>query len=399
MRTYEEDETADRAGVSTDELQGMVEAGIIRPEPDDRYRPGDVRRAELVRSLTAAGITLEELSDAIRNGTVSLDFLDAPAFDRFSPMSGITFAQMAERTGIPVEMLILVREASGSVTPTPDSPMREAELPSAEWIVEAVRANFRPAAIQQMVRVQADGLRRLAETEAAIWRTEVIDQGTRTGLRADEVLGTEFGDRMSVLTEQAVIGMYHLQQTKAWTSNLVDGVETMLADAGLHTRLERPPAMCFLDITGYTRLTQERGDTAAAQLAEELGRIVHRASVKYGGRAVKWLGDGVMFHFPDPGPGVTAALEMVTGVIDAGLPPAHIGLHAGPVIFQEGDYYGQTVNLASRIAEFARASEVIVSQEVVDASLGAEVVFRDIGPVELKGVTGAMHLHAASLSG
>jgi adenylate cyclase len=398
VRTYGAAETADRAGISTDELRLMVVAGIIRPEAENRYRAGDVRRAELVRSLTAAGITLDELGDAIRNGTVSLDFLDAPAFDRFSPMSGVSFAQMAERTGVPVEMLMVIREAAGSVTPTPDSPMREAELPSAEWIVAAVRASFRPASIQQMIRVQADGLRRLAETEAATWQTEVIDQGTRTGLRTDEILGMEFGNRMSVLTEQAVVGMYHLQQTKAWTSNLVTGVETMLADAGLHTRLERPPAMCFLDITGYTRLTQERGDTAAAQLADELGGIVHRASVKYGGRAVKWLGDGVMFHFPDPGPGVTAALEMVTGVIDAGLPPAHVGLHAGPVIFQEGDYYGQTVNLAARIAEFARASEVIVSQEVVDASLGAEVMFRDMGPVELKGVAGAMHLHAASRS-
>jgi adenylate cyclase len=399
VREYEAAETADRAGISTDELRRMVDAGIIRPEAANRYRPGDVRRAELVGSLTAAGIALEELGDAIRTGTVSLDFLDAPAFDRFSPMSGVTFAQMAERVGVPVDLLMIIREAAGSVTPTPDSPMREAELPSAEWIVEALRGGFRPVAIQQMIRVQADALRRVAETEAATWKTEVIDQGTRTGLRPDEILGAEYGDRMSVLTEQAVITMYHLQQTKAWTSNLVTGVEAMLADAGLHTRLDRPPAMCFLDITGYTRITQERGDTAAAQLAEELGRIVHRASVKYGGRAVKWLGDGVMFHFPDPGPGVTAALEMVTGVIDAGLPPAHVGLHAGPVIFQEGDYYGQTVNLASRIAEFARASEVIVSQEVVDASLGAEVIFRDMGPVELKGVAGAMHLHAASLPG
>lgn len=399
MRTYEAAETADRAGISTDELRRMVDAGIFTPDVDGQYRPGDVRRAELVGSLTAAGISLEELGDATRNGTVSLEFLDAPAFDRFSPMSGVTFAQMAERVGAPVEMLMLIREASGSVTPTPDSPMREAELPSADWIVEALRGGFRPVAIQQMVRVQADALRRVAETEAATWKTEVIDQGTRSGLRPDEILGAEYGDRMSVMTEQAVIAMYHLQQAKAWTSNLVTGLETMLADAGLHTRLERPPAMCFLDITGYTRLTQEHGDTAAAQLAEELGRIVHRASVKYGGRTVKWLGDGVMLHFPDPGPGVTAALEMVTGVTGAGLPPAHVGLHAGPVIFQEGDYYGQTVNLAARIAEFARASEVIVSQEVVDASLGAEVVFRDIGPVDLKGVTGAMHLHAASLPG
>ena len=163
----------------------------------------------------------------------------------------------------------------------------------------------------------------------------------------------------------------------------------MLAAAGLHSRLEHPPAMCFLDITGYTRLTQERGDAAAAELAEQLGRLVQRTSVKHGGRPVKWLGDGVMLFFPNPGPGVVAALEMVAGVADAGLPPAHVGLHAGPVIFQEGDYYGQTVNVASRIADYARPGEVLVSQEVVDASGGAEVAFREIGPVELKGVAGA----------
>jgi adenylate cyclase len=106
-----------------------------------------------------------------------------------------------------------------------------------------------------------------------------------------------------------------------------------------------------------------------------------------------------MLFFPNPGPGVAAALEMVAGVADAGIPPAHVGLHAGPVIFQEGDYYGQTVNVASRIADYARPGEVLVSQEVVDASGGAEVDFREIGPVELKGVSGAMHLHAASRGG
>ena len=111
---------------------------------------------------------------------------------------------------------------------------------------------------------------------------------------------------------------------------------------------------------------------------------------------MKWLGDGVMLHFPNPGTGVVAALEMVDGVADAGLPPAHVGLHAGPVIFQEGDYYGQTVNVASRIADYAQAGEVVVSQEVVDASSGAPVAFREVGPVELKGVPGAMDLFAAA---
>ena len=201
---------------------------------------------------------------------------------------------------------------------------------------------------------------------------------------------------MSVLCEQALIGMYHLQQKQAWTTTIIEGLEMQLASAGLHSRLDHPPAMCFLDITGYTRLTQERGDAAAADLATKLARVVERTSMRHGGRPVKWLGDGVMFHFKDPGPGVAAALEMVVGVSEAGLPPAHVGLHAGPVIFQEGDYYGQTVNVASRIADYARPGEVLVSQEVVDASSGADVAFREIGPVELKGVAGAMRLHAAS---
>jgi adenylate cyclase len=156
--------------------------------------------------------------------------------------------------------------------------------------------------------------------------------------------------------------------------------------------------MCFLDITGYTRLTQERGDAAAAQLAEELGGVVRQAAVHHGGRPVKWLGDGVMLHFPNPGSGVVAALDMVERIVGAGLPPAHVGLHAGPVIFQEGDYYGQTVNLASRIADYAQAGQVMVSQSVVDAADGSPVAFREVGPVELKGVQGAMPLFAAARS-
>lgn len=97
------------------------------------------------------------------------------------------------------------------------------------------------------------------------------------------------------------------------------------------------PARCAA-ATFRSRLTEERGDAAAADLATRLARLVERTSVRHGGRPIKWLGDGVMLYFKDPGPGVVAALEMVAGVVEAGLPPAHVGLHAGPVIYQEGDY-------------------------------------------------------------
>ena len=200
---------------------------------------------------------------------------------------------------------------------------------------------------------------------------------------------------MQALGDPALVAMFHAHVRRVWTSGMIGGLERSLAAAGLSSRLERPPAMCFLDITGYTRLTEERGDAAAADLAEQLGRLVQRISLEHGGRPVKWLGDGVMLYFRDPGPGVLAALEMVAGVAGAGLPPAHVGLHAGPVVMQQGDFYGQTVNIASRIAEFARPGEVVVSQSVLDTTDLPELAFTALGPVDLKGVAGAMRLHSA----
>ena len=399
MKRYAHAEAAERAGVSAEELGKLVEVGILKPDAQGGFGAGDVRRAELAHNLAAAGMPLDGLGAAIQAGQVSLDFLDAPSFERFSALGGLTFGQLAERTGVPVELLMLIREATGSSPPLPTDRIRDGEMPYADFIEFQVDAGFDPVAIRRLLRATGDSLRRLAETESAWWNSEVMAPAVAAGKRPDDVAGADFVTRMNELSERAIIEMYHLQQTRTWTANILDGVEMTLAAAGLHSRLEHLPAMCFLDITGYTRLTQERGDAAAADVAERLGRLVQRTSIKYGGRPVKWLGDGVMFHFPNPGPGVVAALEMVEGVADAGLPPAHVGLHAGPVIFQEGDYYGQTVNVAARIAEYARPGEVIVSQEVVDAAGGAKVAFREIGPVELKGVAGAMRLHAASRAG
>ena len=396
MDTYDLPEAAQRCGVGVDELARLIELGIITPDADGRFSAGHLRRAGLVKSLVASGVPLEGLGAAIRSGAVTLDFRDAQAFERFSALSGATVADMAERTGLPVEQLMFVREAAGSVAPHPDDRVRDEELPYIDLIETAAKGGIRAAGIQQMVRTQGDSMRRIAETESMMWQAEVIGPAMSRGMRPDEVLGSELGDRMSALTERSVIAMYHLQQARAWTENIIEGVERQLAAAGLHSRLEHPPAMCFLDITGYTRLTQERGDAAAAQLAEQLGGVVRQTSVHHGGRAVKWLGDGVMLHFPNPGSGVVAALDMVDAIAGAGLPPAHVGLHAGPVIFQEGDYYGQTVNLASRIADFAQAGEVIVSQSVVDAAHGSAAEFNGVGPIELKGVAEAMELYAAA---
>jgi adenylate cyclase len=390
-------EVARRAGVDGDYIDRLVELGILRPGAGDAFSPGDVLRARWVHSLEEAGVPLDGMAAALRNGALSFSFLDVSAFDRFAGISSTTFRELSERTGVRLELLHVVREAIGFAEPRPEDHVREDELSVVPAIELQLSKGFRPVVIERWLRVCADSLRRIAETETDWYKTEAVQPLLEAGMTEGEMLDAQadFGSRMAPLTEQALLAIYHGQQEHAWSQAFVEHVEGALERAGLYSRLHRPPAVCFLDITGYTRLTEERGDRAAADLAEKLATLVRRSSQEHGGRPVKWLGDGVMFYFKDPGHGVLAALEMVEGVGTHALPPAHVGIHAGPVVFQEGDYFGRTVNLAARIAEYARPGEVLVSQEVADAADGTPVTFTEIGPVELKGVSGTLRLHIA----
>jgi class 3 adenylate cyclase len=109
---------------------------------------------------------------------------------------------------------------------------------------------------------------------------------------------------------------------------------------------------------------------------------------------MKFLGDGVMFRFRDASAGVRGALEVIGATEPLGLPPAHVGMHIGAVIERDGDVFGRTVNLASRLSGKAGPGEVLVSREVVDACAGA-IGFTPLGAVELKGVADPVPLFRA----
>jgi adenylate cyclase len=385
------EQAAERAGAEPAYLLRLRELGII-PGTDDSFSDGDVRRALTARSLEGAGIPLDVLGDAIKRGALNLNFLDSEAYERFAGLCDETFQQVSDRTGVPVELLMVIRESIGMAQPSPDDRMREDELEVVPFLELQMASGFRMPAIERLLRVAGDATRRISEQEAAWWRSEVIEPAMAAGKGADELADPEFSDKISPLAEQALLSIYHAQQAREWTANIIGGFEQLMDKAGIHSTLERPPAICFLDITGYTRLTQEMGDDAAAELAATVARLVQRNSVQHGGKPIKWLGDGVMFYFDHPGPGVRAALQMADAIPAAGLPPVHVGMSSGPVLFQEGDYFGQTVNLSARIADYARPGEVLVTRSVVEASEEPDIGFREIGPVELKGVAGSTEL-------
>ena len=388
---------AAKAGIAPEPMARLVALGLAELGLDGEMDPDQIGRAQVFHALERAGLPLDGIAQLIRDGTFSMDFIESAVQPVLAPMKEVTFAQRAEETATPVELLMSVREAIGGGRPEPDDAVAEDEIAIFPLIEMQHSLGFSSDAIVQALWVYGDSLRRMAETEGEWWRTEVQIPMLARGGSEDDVgkFAAEVSARLSQVSDEAVLAIYHIQQLRAWMVNIVGGMAYALEKAGLHIRDERPPAMCFLDITGYTQLTHEQGDRAAAGLAERIRRIVERSALEHGGRAVKWLGDGVMLHFPEPGQGVLAALDMVDAIAAAGLPPAHVGLHAGPVVFQEGDYYGQTVNIAARIADYARPGEVLVSEGVVEASGSGQVVFERIGPVELKGVAEAVGLHTA----
>ncbi len=400
--SFDRAEAAQRAGVEPAYLDRLVELGILEAEPEGGFTNGDVRRLALVKMLEGSGLPLEGIGAAVRNGHLSMAFMDASSYERFSTLTDTTFAQLSEQTGIPFELLVVVREAVGFAEPAPDDYVRDIERQVVPLVQMQIAEGFRLPVIERWLRVYGESMRRIVETEADWWNSEVEQRLMQSGMSASEMMehaDATIAQRMAPHLEPVILGIYHGHQENAWTTSIINGVEGALAEAGVFARPEHPPGICFLDLTGYTRLTDVHGDDAAADLASRLGKVVRRSSAAHGGKPIKWLGDGVMFYFREPGAGVESALEMVEEAGNVGLPPAHVGLHAGPVLFQQGDYFGQTVNVASRIADYARPGEVLVSQAVVDAADSAAVAFAEIGPVELKGVSGPIHLHAARRPG
>ena len=292
---------------------------------------------------------------------------------------------------------MVVREAVGFAEPHPEDTLHHNELKVVPLLQLQLSKGFRPVVIERWLRVYGDSLRRIAEAEAAWWNSEVEMALVASGMTEGEMLQAQadLGSQMTPLMEQVLLAIYHGQQEHTWSQVFVEHVEGALEAAGLYRRLDRPPAMCFLDLTGYTRLTEERGDEAAAELAAQLAGLVRRSALEHGGTPVKWLGDGVMFYFRAPADAVLAAVEMVEVVGSQGLPPAHVGIHAGPVVFQDGDYFGRTVNLRRGSPSTPDPARCWSARRSSTRPTRGPVTFTEIGPVELKGVPGPLRLHIA----
>jgi adenylate cyclase len=393
---------ADLVGVTEAEVERLVDLGIlVAQEGVGPFLETDVPKVRLAVACQQAGLPMEAIAAAVRAGRLSFAFLEAEPFRRWAVRSTRTYRQVSQETGVPLEMLAGTLESMGFARMGPDEPMREDELEVVPFVqLGHATGVFDLAWLARLGRAHVEGLRLIntawGEAYQARFEGPVLASGgnQQTAMERAAQLSVDF----LPLVDPALLAIHHRQQELLWTEGLVERIENELEAAGVLGRPGRVPAMSFLDLAGYTRLTEEQGDTAAAALAESLAVLVNRSAREHGGVPVKWLGDGVMVHYPEPAGAVRSALELVAQLPEAGLPPAHVGIAAGPVVVQGGDYFGRTVNLAARIAAQAAAGQVLVSQSVADSAAPEGLSFVELGELWLKGFAHPLPLLEAGLA-
>ena len=393
-----EPELVERAGSSATTVRRLVDLGILVPGGGPApFEPADVHRVRLMEAFEAGGLDLRVIAAGIEAGEISYDNLgrflpDPPAFAQ-------SYAELAGESGRPPELVSrLVGEFGLPQQPVASKLRTDDAAVLAELL--AVWAEADDEELARLARVYGENLRRLVVSELQLANAALFSRIRRRDAEEIRRRGPEVADGVD-RSERTAPHLAPPPPPRA-RDRLVHRPDHRGLPAGTGPRpraAASTSAIAFLDLTGYTALTEEQGDEAAAEVAGRLASLVHRAAQAHGGHPVKWLGDGVMFYFPEPGSAVLSALELVEETPAAIEGRARVGVNAGQVISREGDYFGRTVNVAARIADYARPDEVLVSDEVKKRSELAEVDFQPVGPVVLKGVKEELTLYAATRRG
>ena len=267
MRPLTLHEVASRAGVEDGYVRRLADLGALAGR-DDGYGERDVHRVALLHAWEAAGLAPETILGAVRQGELSFAFLETPGW-ALPPRPDRTYRELSEQEGVPLPLILGLHEAIGFQPPDPDEHVRHDELVMVELAGAMLEAGVSEAALRRAFHLYADNLRRLATAEAELYRAEVETRLREGGMTETDLMrsGSELGNRTAPLVHRTLLGIYERHRQHVWTEISVGHAEAALERAGLYQRVPRPPAICFVDLAGYTRLTEEQGDEVAARLA------------------------------------------------------------------------------------------------------------------------------------
>jgi adenylate cyclase len=332
-----------------------------------------------VRSLLVTlGCTNEEIDQAVAD-----DDLDLLVVDRMLVPDGqrLTQAEVAELTGIPVEDARRFWRALGFLD------VGDEERAFTDMDIEAVHLFQAMVAMGmadmdsavQMARVIGSSMARIAEAESGPGATPILMSSGDSIIDADQ-FASQAADSIPAMGRLLeYVWRRHLQAATR---------RAMLHRArGVGEGISPVMAVGFADMVGFTLLSQHLGNEELAAVVARFEELAHDTVVALGGRVVKMIGDEVMFVTDTAIDAARIALALAEAYADDELlSDVRVALAVGPVLVQDGDFYGPVVNLASRAAGIAAPGSVLVSDEFHTALLSeieglpAEFAFKALRP-------------------
>jgi adenylate cyclase len=343
------------------------------------------QREKLLARLADDGFSLDDLSKAVQENRLALLPVDEVLGGTYSA------EEIERRSNLPAGMMLRIRRLQGLPEPGPeDKVFSEEDIEAARSTKMFLDAGFSEERITEITRVLGEGMGRLATTIIAAFAQTFLQKGDN---EEDVALRfAELAEQLTPATAPILVAVFNAHLREAVSRAMLGRAE--LESGGAVGSQEI--AVCFADLVGFTRLGTQ---VEVLELGTVAGRLAELAASTTEGpvRLIKTIGDAAMFVSPEPGPLVGVALKLVQAFEREELPSLRAGIAYGSALVRAGDYYGNSVNLASRVTGVARPGSVLCTQEVHDAAPG-DYDWSRAGRYRLKGVSGHTPLYRARRS-
>jgi adenylate cyclase len=371
-------EASRRSGVSASTLKRWAEEKVL-PVKRGRWTTVAAAQARVVSRMRERGHSLKELKEAGREGKLAFGLAE----ELFpTPEGSVSIEEAAAETGMEPELIERLQMLLGTPTGR-ERTLTPADLEAMHHCARILQAGLPLVAFLQLVRVYAQSLRKVADAEVRLFHLYVHEPLIRDGVPELEMAEEMQGLAADLLPLATPLFEYmHSRYLGFFIEQ--DVVGHMESELGRDTSLGRVlMALCFIDLTGFVRYTEEEGEEEALDVVERFIETVE-ATLPAEATIVKTIGDEVMIVSPDP----ASLTEWAVGFLALfqERPRPRVGIHHGYAVYRDGDYFGTEVNLVHRIVNRALGGEVLVTDRVVE-SIGNNqyLEFEPIGGVELKG--------------
>ena len=396
--TWSLDAIASDIGRPEDEVRAWAGTGVLGAEPPDGAWPAAAaERAALVDFLLRRGAPEPEVLDAARAGRLSLLVLERVIGGDHT----LTGEEVARRAGVPLDVAVRVWRAFGF--PAADIAERRFNRQdvSALRVIGALQSVFTEDDLIEAASVVGRAMAEVSAASVELFRRRVTLPYLEAGVnQLDAALRLAAMSELLIPPLEPVLEVAfrrHLQAAVQAEAAL--GIEEVEEGASDLQEL----TVGFADLVGFTTLSERLDPLEIGAMATRLLRTAEPVFAAHGARTVKSIGDALMFTARAPADASRVALDLVAAAAVADLPPVRVGLAYGPVLRAYADYFGRTVNIASRLCDAARPGEVLVHvpEDALDAVTWSEagLELKPVRRLSLKGIKRPVDVFSARLAG